>query len=194
MVIAVAVVGLAVIGYLVLEATTSTAASSGSAHAISLAIGVAEGGYDASGNNLNNGTLPSRNHNPGDLTVDVNGTGSGSSGGFVVYPDDATGFAALDYQVNEWINGTSANASSASTIADISQFYTTDSPPGAQANWASTVASTLGVTPDYTLATIVSGNAQAPDQTQVAAASSDTSMDDSGSDDGSQDDGSGQDS
>jgi hypothetical protein len=183
----VAIVAIVVVGYLVLDATGASAQTSGSAHAISLAIGVAEGGYDASGNNLNNGTVPSRNHNPGDLTVDVNGTGQGLSGGFVVYPDDATGYAALDYQVNEWLNGTSANANSASTIAQISQFYTTTD----QDAWASNVAATLGVTVDTPLSSIVGGSAPpaSADQTQVA--STDTSMDTS-SDDGSDDDGSAQ--
>jgi hypothetical protein len=191
MVIAIAIAGLVIVGYLVLEATGTSAASSGSAHAISLAIGVAEGGYDGNGTNLNNGTLPSRNHNPGDLTVDVNSTGTGTNGGFIVYPDDATGYAALDYQVNEWINGSSANANSSSSISDISQFYTTDVPAGAQANWAATVAATLGVTADTTLSTIINGAAPmtpaAADSTQVA------DNNDFGADDGDQDDGGGQD-
>jgi hypothetical protein len=190
MVALVAIVAIVVVGYLVLDATgaaaqssSSSSGGSGSAHAISLAIGVAEGGYDASGNNLNNGTVPSRNHNPGDLTVDVNGTGQGLSGGFVVYPDDATGYAALDYQVGEWLNGTSANATGDSTIAQISQFYTTTD----QSAWANNVAATLGVTVDTSLNTIVNGNPAQPatDTTQVASAT-----DDSGSDDGEQDDGS----
>jgi len=191
MVAVVAIIAIVVVGYLVLDATGASAQSSDTTRQISIAIGVAEGGYDASGNNLNNGTLPSRNHNPGDLTVDVNSTGSGVSGGFVVYPDDATGFAALDYQVGKWLDGSSDNATSASTIAQISQFYTTTD----QAAWAANVASVLGVTVDTSLAAIVGGAAPASpaststDPTQVA----DTSGDDSGADDGSQDDGSAQD-
>jgi len=140
-----AVAGLIVIAYFLVKAVGSTASMITSinpnAHQISLAIGVAEGGYDANGNNLANGTLPSANHNPGDLTVDVNGTGSGSNSGFVVYPDDATGYAALDYQVSEWLNGTSANAGPDSTIDQISQFYTATNP----AAWAANVATVLGV-------------------------------------------------
>jgi hypothetical protein len=183
----VAIAAIVIVGYLVLDATGASAQTSGSTRQISIAIGVAEGGYDASGNNLNNGTVPSRNHNPGDLTVDVNGTGQGLSGGFVVYPDDATGYAALDYQVGEWLNGTSANATGDSTIAEISQFYTTTD----QSAWAANVAATLGVTVDTSLNTIVSGSAPATaDQTQVASATDDSGSDDSGSDDGEQDDGS----
>jgi hypothetical protein len=191
MVAVVAIIAIVVVGYLVLDATGASAQSSGTTRQISIAIGVAEGGYDASGNNLNNGTLPSRNHNPGDLTVDVNSTGSGVSGGFVVYPDDATGFAALDYQVGKWLDGSSDNATAASTIAQISQFYTTTD----QAAWAANVASVLGVTVDTSLATIVGGAAPATpvststDPTQIA----DTSGDDSDADNGSQDDGSAQD-
>lgn len=185
MLIVVAIAALVIVGYLVLDAAGGAASASGSAHAISLAIGVAEGGYDASGNNLNNGTLPSTNHNPGDLTVDVNGTGSGKNGNFVVYPDDATGYAALDYQVNEWLNGSSANATAQSTIAQISQFYTADN----QDAWAANVASVLGVTVDTTLATITGGSAPAtaPATSDDTVASTDDSGDDSidSSDDGS---------
>lgn len=124
-----------------MASTTNTAA-----YSIALAIGVAEGGYDSSGNNLNNSTPASTNHNPGNLTIDVNSTGQGTdANGFVIYPDDATGYAALEYQVNEWLQGTSANAGPTSTIDDVSKFYTTDVPPGAQAAWASNVAATLGV-------------------------------------------------
>jgi hypothetical protein len=189
LVVIVAIAAIVIVGYLVLDATAASAQASGMTRQISIAIGVAEGGYDASGNNLNNGTLPSRNHNPGDLTVDVNSTGSGVSGGFVVYPDDATGFAALDYQVGKWLDGSSDNATSASTIAQISQFYTTTD----QAAWAANVASVLGVPVDTPLATIVGGASAtlastSTDPTQVA----DTSGDDSGADDGSQDDGSAQ--
>jgi hypothetical protein len=147
--------------------------SSDPATMIAYAIGVAEGGYDANGNNLNNGTVPSRNHNPGDLTVDVNGTGSGTAGNFVIYSSDAVGYAALVYQVNEWLNGTSANAGPNSTIADVSEFYTTTD----QSAWASNVANTLGVSVDTQLSAIGSSNAapqtpaQTADDTTVASAS-----------------------
>jgi len=131
-----------IIAYFLLEAMPNQTVQSGTAASqIALAIGVAEGGYDANGNNLGNGTLPSQNHNPGDLTVDVSGNGTGSNAGFVVYPDDATGYAALEDQVNEWLNGTSANANSDSTIDDISKFYTTTD----QSAWAANVAAVLGV-------------------------------------------------
>ena len=142
------VLAVVAVAYFLMKAMPAASSNSGlgsdPASQIALAIGVAEGGYDSQGNNLNNGTEPSRNHNPGDLTEDVNGTASGSSGSFVVYADDATGFAALVYQINEWLQGTSANAGPNSTIAQISGFYTaTDS-----AAWATNVATVLGVSVD----------------------------------------------
>jgi hypothetical protein len=164
-----AIGGIVLIAYFLIKAAGM--ATNSNAHQISLAIGVAEGGYDASGNNLGNGSPPSVNHNPGDLTVDVNSTGMGTSGGFVVYPDDATGYAALDYQVNEWLNGTSANANADSTIDQISQFYTTDVPPGAQAAWASNVAATLGVPSSTPIGQI---GQQAPAATVAEATPTDT--------------------
>jgi hypothetical protein len=175
--------------YLVLNGSGSGESdSSDAATAIAYAIGVAEGGYDASGNNLNNGTIPSRNHNPGDLTVDVNGTATGSSGGFKVYASDGAGYAALVYQVDEWLNGSSANAGPNSTIADVSQFYTTTD----QGAWAANVASVLGVTVDTQLSAIGSPNVapqtpvQTTDDTTVASNqlvdSGGNDIDDSGDD------------
>lgn len=174
-----AIAGVVVLAYFLIEASNMSGLPSGSgsgaAEQIALAIGVAEGGYDANGNNLGNGTAPSVNHNPGDLTVDVNNTSTGTSNGFVVYADDATGYAALVYQVNEWLNGTSANAGPNSTIDDISQFYTTDSPPGAQVDWASNVAAVLGVPSSTPIGQI--------GQTIVAAATPASSSTDQTSDD-----------
>lgn len=164
-----AIAGLVVIAYLVLEAMP-TSSNSSETRQISLAIGVAEGGYDASGNNLGNGTAPSQNHNPGDLSVDVNGTGTGVAMGFVVYATDEAGYTALDYQVNEWLNGTSANAGPDSTIDQISTFYTTDVPPGAQAAWAANVAATLGVPSSTPISQIANPQAAAVAATQQVSA------------------------
>jgi hypothetical protein len=187
-----AIGGVVVIAYFLIEASNSMSSgssSTGSAHQISLAIGVAEGGYDANGNNLGNGTLPSVNHNPGDLTVDVNNTGSGTNNGFVVYADDATGYAALDYQVGEWLDGTSANAGPDSTIDQISQFYTTTDP----ASWAANVAATLGVPSSTPIGQI--GNpaavasaavAQVPSPVSEETVTSDTSNDESDAQDDSE--------
>ena len=172
MTVVLAIFGLVAVGLVLLH----TMKGGGMAHSISLAIGVAEGGYDASGNNLNNGTLPSRNHNPGDLTIDGTGKAIGMNGSFQVYSSDADGYAALDYQVNLWLNGESANATADSTIAEISSFYT-DTDPAA---WASNVAAVLGVSVDTPIGQIGQSSPSAPsspvstDQTdQVASDQSD---------------------
>jgi hypothetical protein len=172
-----AIGALVAVAYFLIEASGGMGTTANSAAGqIALAIGVAEGGYDATGANRNNGVPASINHNPGNLTVDVNGTGSGSSGGFVVYPSDAVGYAALEYQINEWLQGTSANAGPDSTIDQISQFYTTDVPPGAQAAWAANVAATLGVLSSTPISQI--GNPQAA--TTAAVEQVPAPIDDSG--------------
>jgi hypothetical protein len=175
------IIVVAVGAYMLTKGSSGGASSGDPATAIAYAIGVAEGGYDANGTNLANGTVPSRNHNPGDLTVDVNGTSLGMSGNFTTYASDAAGYAALVYQVNKWLSGTSANAGPNSTIADLSQFYTTTD----QGAWAANVASVLGVSTDTEISAIGGGNAapvtpaQTPDQNTVASSfdTSDTGPD-----------------
>jgi hypothetical protein len=106
---------------------------------IARAIGVAEGGYDADGNNLNNGSRPSRNCNPGDMTEDLIRVSKGTDGPFVVYECDADGWVNLYTQVQMWLDGKSAHANPASTIFDVSRFYTTTD----QDAWGATVAQIL---------------------------------------------------
>ena len=118
-----------------------------SVQSIATAIATAEGFYVA-------GSRPARNHNPGDMTQDLIGKSTGKDGAFVTYDTDVDGFENLYAQVNAWLSGTSKHASSSSTITDISSFYTTDFPPGAQASWASTVANQLGVDPSTQLGDI----------------------------------------
>lgn len=101
------------------------------------AIAFAEGFYVS-------GSRPARNHNPGDMTADLVGKAVGKDGAFVVYANDADGWANLYAQVNHWLNGTSAHAGPDSTIADLSSFYTTTQ----QAAWAKNVAGHLGVPED----------------------------------------------
>jgi hypothetical protein len=175
-----AIAGLIAVAVVLLKVTKGESGGGGSAHELSIAIGVAEGGYDSSGNNLNNGTLPSKNHNPGDLTVDTIGKATGKNGNFVVYASDADGWAALDQQVNLWLTGQSANATADSTIAEISQFYTTND----QTAWASNVAAVLGVTVDTPIGQITSGGSspatssqdQTADASPAPAASSDLTI------------------
>lgn len=122
---------------------------------IARAIAVAEGGYDASGRNLNNGSRPSRNHNPMDMTADLIGKAVGKDGPFVQYANDADGWENGYAQVNAWLNGSSRYHSADSSIADLAGlgsetgFTSTD-----QQAWADTVARVLGVSTDTALSEI----------------------------------------
>jgi len=111
------------------------------------AIAGAEGFY-------NQGSRAQRNNNPGDMTQDLIGKATGHDGPFVVYATPDDGWANLYAQINLWFSGASNRADGSSTIADISSFYTTDVPAGAQANWASNVAGALGVSVDTPIAQI----------------------------------------
>ena len=108
---------------------------------IAQAIATAEGFYTV-------GSRPARNNNPGDVTQDLIGKAIGMDGPFPVYATAADGWANLYAQINAWLEGNSAHATADSTITDISQFYTTDSPPGAQNAWAINVANAAGITVD----------------------------------------------
>jgi hypothetical protein len=107
------------------------------------AIATAEGFYVE-------GSRSSRNNNPGDLTVDLNGKGIAKDGMFIVYSNAADGFDALYKQISEWFAGTSSYISADMSITQAAQVY---SPDGA-GNWASNVAHYLGVSTDTPLSQI----------------------------------------
>jgi len=112
------------------------------------AIAFAEGFYIP-------GSRAARNHNPGDMTQDLIGRGVGMDGSFIIYQNDADGWANLYAQVSSWLNGSSAHADKSFSIADISQFYTTPGTTGQdQINWANNVASQLGVDPDTSIGSL----------------------------------------
>lgn len=116
---------------------------------IARAIGVAEGGYDSNGNNRNNGSRPSRNKNPLDMTADLIGKAIGFDGMFPQYATDADGWENGLAQVNAWLNGTSQYHNADSSIADVAglgseKAYTTTD----QTAWANTVAQQLNVSTD----------------------------------------------
>jgi hypothetical protein len=117
------------------------------ARKLAVAIGYAEGGYDLQGNNRNNGTRPSRNHNPGDLKGNFAGTAIGDDSGFDVYPDDATGWAALIRQAGLWLTNRSTVAGREDTIGSLATKYTTTE----QNSWSRNVAAALGVSTDTQL-------------------------------------------
>jgi hypothetical protein len=141
----IAVVG---IGYVLLLAFPNPDASADArVQKIARAIATAEGFYSPQ-------SRAARNHNPGDMTQDLIGKAVGTDGPFVIYATDNDGWLDLYAQINLWLSGASNFADPSSTISDLSDFYTTDSPPGAQATWAVNVANALGVPVDTPLAQI----------------------------------------
>ena len=103
---------------------------------IAQAIATAEGFYVS-------GSLPANQNNPGDMT---------SGGTIATYPDTTTGWNALYEQILLIVNGQSHVYTASWPIynpaqpsASIAGHWTTDVPPGAQANWGQNVAQTLGV-------------------------------------------------
>jgi hypothetical protein len=132
------VLALVAAGYVLLQMGGSVDSSSTpGVQALAQAIATAEGFYIA-------GSRPQRDNNPGDMTQDLIGKGVGMDGPFVKYATAADGWANLYAQINLWLNGGSANASSDSTISDLSSFYTST----AQSSWAVNVANALGVSVD----------------------------------------------
>lgn len=137
-----AILGLVGVGYILLLAFPGGLNTSADdrVQKLAQAIATAEGFFVA-------GSRSQRDHNPGDMTQDLIGKATGHDGPFVVYASDADGWANLYAQINLWFSGASNNADGSSTILQLSSFYTTDVPPGAQANWAQNVADNLGVDP-----------------------------------------------
>jgi hypothetical protein len=129
-----------VVGVVILDKALGGAipfSTPGNVQKIAQAIAIAEGFYVA-------GSRPARNHNPGDMTQDLIGKSVSMDGPFVVYSSDEDGWENLYKQISLWINGGSSHATADSTIADISQFYTTTD----QTAWATNVANHLGVSLD----------------------------------------------
>ncbi len=100
------------------------------------------------------GSRPARNHNPGNLTVDLTGGGQGvgMDGPFIVYGSDADGFADLQIQIRKIFDGTSRFYNSGMTIFEVAKRWTTTD----QIAWAQIVAQKLGVTVNDTLASLPS--------------------------------------
>ena len=92
------------------------------------------------------GAIPTRANNPGDLALGDIGYGT-LGNGITVFPDVASGAAALENQVNKMVNGGSHVYDPNMTIAQAGQIYS-----GGDSNWAKNVAQTLGVPSSTTLA------------------------------------------
>lgn len=111
--------------------------------ALANAIAFAEGFFTP-------GTRPARNHNPGDLTLDIGGNDIhplAFDGPYGVYQSDADGFADLQQQIILWLTGKSKVAGPSDTIYTLSRKYTTTEQDG----WARNVSSYLGVSQDTKL-------------------------------------------
>lgn len=135
--VAVALVGVALYETLGTMMTSASSVPSSTVQRIAQAIAFAEGFYVS-------GSRPARDNNPGDMTQDLIGKSTGKDGPFVVYASVEDGWANLYAQIELWLNGGSAHASSQSTITQISGFYTTTD----QSAWATNVANQLGVSID----------------------------------------------
>jgi hypothetical protein len=112
-------------------------------------IALAEGFYVV-------GSRAARNHNPGNLTLDITGTGIGMDGMFIVYDNDNDGWEALYKQVEMILTNTSGIYNSQMTLRQIAEKYASTSTPNERLNWAINVASKLGIdinTPVSTLLT-----------------------------------------
>ena len=96
------------------------------------------------------GSRPARNHNPGNLTLDLTGKAVGMDGMYVVYSNDVDGFEALEKQVRLMFGG-SRIYHAGMTIMDIARRYTTTE----QNSWARNVAHYLNIQPTTKLSEIV---------------------------------------
>ena len=94
----------------------------------------------------------SRNHNPGNLTMDLTGKSIGKDATFVRYATDEDGFENLRKQIWKFWGGSNYYNPSM-TISEVSRVWTAT--VNEQAAWASTVANDLGVTTDTQIGQIV---------------------------------------
>ncbi len=83
------------------------------------------------------------------MTADLIGRSVGKDGAYVVYSNDADGWANLYAQINAWLTGRSRYHSAASTILDLAGLgHETGYTATEQQFWANNVAGHLGVSPD----------------------------------------------
>lgn len=103
-------------------------------------------GAIANAEGFNNGSAGTPLNNPGNIE---------SNGQLNQYGSLEEGWAALESQINKWMNGSSAYAGPNTSINDLAQTYTGgDNPQG----WAAAVSQYLGVDPNTTLGQIVRGH------------------------------------
>jgi len=93
------------------------------------------------------GSIPARANNPGDLELGDVGYGTLTAAGgnqITIFPDTATGEAALESQLSKMIYGGSSVYNPSMTLAEAGQLYSGSS------TWAQNVGSALEVDPNTT--------------------------------------------
>ena len=114
------------------------------------------------------GAVPTVANNPGDLEIGDVGYGVTTAAGgnkITNFPDAATGYTALQNQINKITSGQStAGYTPAMSIAQVGQIYS-----GGSSTWANNVASALGVSPDTSFASVASGSATTADTSTPAS-------------------------
>ncbi len=108
------------------------------------------------------GTVPTRYHNPGDFRILKGHSMPGQVGrnqhGYVIFKNDAAGWAALENQINLVLQGRSKAYTADMPITKIAKRYAT----GWQL-WSKNVAKNLHVSPNTTLRAFVNTPIQAPE-------------------------------
>ena len=114
------------------------------------------------------GTIPTRCHNPGDIRsfaqgVHYPGQVGLNRNGYVIFKNDAAGFAVLKTLIRKMVSGESKHYSPDMTITKIGKVYA-----GSRV-WAKNVAHNMGVEPTVTLATLLREEEVPPPDIQMDA-------------------------
>jgi hypothetical protein len=114
------------------------------------------------------GSVAQRNNNPGNLRAGPGQTGTDANG-YAIFPDAATGYAALDNQIDLNINrGLTLNQFFAGEPGVYAGYA-----PSADSNnptqYAATVAGWMGIDPTVPLSTLAGGSVAAPLDTSTLA-------------------------
>lgn len=96
------------------------------------------------------GTIPNRYHNPGDIRSRLKHAYPGQVGlnkhGYVIFKNDAWGWAALEKQIERVIDGSSTKYTSDMTFAQIARVYAADP------HWKTTFCKIMRVDPQMSFA------------------------------------------
>jgi len=108
-------------------------------------------GFSMVGNTSDSGNLPQRNKNPGNIKqgglADSLAIGKDNQG-HLIFPDEKTGFLAMQKDIQAKINGNSRFLPKNPTLAQLGKVYAEDP------NWTNSVATILGVDPNIATSTL----------------------------------------